>query len=157
MTEILNHICCLFLVILAFAKCISGENIVRHDCNTQATFYKVASNYAMLDTANTTNTTNDGYMGCVDLCIEYPFCKAFNFKAVSKDDGICELLHKDRTTNPNDVISRSGWSYYDTGLFTSQVSKGCFTPIYHSPNYVDCFDNMGCRNDANAKGTKHHS
>ena len=99
------------------------ENIVRHDCNTQATFYKVASNYAMLDTANTTNTTNDGYMGCVDLCIEYPLCKAFNFKAVSKDDAICELLHKDRTTNPNDVISRSGWSYYDTGLFTSQVSK----------------------------------
>ena len=99
------------------------ENIVRHDCNTQAKFYKVASNYAMLDATNITNTTNDGYMGCVDLCIEYPLCKAFNFKAVNNDDAICELLHKDRTTNPNDVISRNGWSYYDTGLFTSQVSK----------------------------------
>ena len=111
------------LAMLTNIACIYGENIVRHECGVQATFYKVASNYAMIDVGNMTNATNDGCMGCVDLCIEYPMCKAFNYKAVKSDSGICELLHKDRTTNPNDVVSRKGWNYYDTGLFSSQVSE----------------------------------
>ena len=113
--------CCHLTALLAF-KCINAENIVRHACNTQATFYKIASNYSMNDANKITNTTSDGYMGCVDLCIEYPLCKAFNYKAVKTNEAICELLHKDRTTNPNDIVSRSGWNYYDTGLYSTQVS-----------------------------------
>ena len=100
---------------------VTCENIVRHACNTQATFYKIASNYFMNDANKITNATSDGYMGCVDLCIEYPLCKAFNYKAVKTKEAICELLHKDRTTNPNDIVSKAGWNYYDTGLFASQV------------------------------------
>ena len=100
---------------------VTCENIVRHACNTPATFYKIASNYSMNDANKITNTTSDGYMGCVDLCIEYPLCKAFNYKAVKTNEAICELLHKDRTTNPNDIVSKAGWNYYDTGLFASQV------------------------------------
>ena len=119
----LKFTCGILLAILANIACIYSENIVRHECGAQATFYKVASNYAMNDVAKITKTTNDGYMGCIDHCIEYPMCKAFNYKAMVNDIGICELLHKDRTTNPKDVVSRTGWNYYDTGLFSSQVSE----------------------------------
>ena len=113
-------------LLLAFIHEASCANIVREECNVQAIFYKVASNFAMNDTVSTTKSTSDGYMGCVDLCIDYPFCKAFNFKSVRSANSVCELLHKDRTTHANDVVSRNGWSYYDTGLFSSQVSKETF-------------------------------
>ena len=112
MTAYFHEVCC--------------ANIIREECNVQARFYKVASNFAMNDTVSMTNTTSEGYMGCVDLCIDYPLCKAFNFKSITNADSVCELLHKDRTTHPNDIISRNGWSYYDTGLFSSQVSKETF-------------------------------
>ena len=113
--------CMLYMLLLIVSDNVIAENIVRHACNTQATFYKIASNYSMNDANKITNATSDGYMGCVDLCIEYPLCKAFNYKAVKTNEAICELLHKDRTTNPNDIVSRAGWNYYDTGLFASQV------------------------------------
>ena len=111
------------LTMLSGFKCIYAENIVRHACNTQATFYKIASNYSMNDANKITNTTSDGYMGCVDLCVECPLCKAFNYKAVKTNEAICELLHKDRTTNPNGIVSKAGWNYYDTGLLASQVNE----------------------------------
>ena len=100
---------------------INGENIVRHLCNKQAVFYKVASNYSMIDASNMSQSTTDGPLGCVDLCIDLNVCKAFNFRRPKVGDAICELLTKDRTTHPNDLTSRDGWSFYDTGLFMSQV------------------------------------
>ena len=115
-----------FNLMMAYIKEVYCANIVRDQCDVQARFYKVASNFAMNEAGNITKSTNDGYMGCVDLCIDYPLCKAFNFKSITNADSVCELLHKDRTTHPNDIVSRNGWSYYDTGLFSSQVSKETF-------------------------------
>ena len=118
--------CSAFVILTVTIASIHGENIVRDHCGVQARFYKVASNFAMNEAGNITKLTSDGYMGCVDLCIDYPLCKAFNFKSITNADSVCELLHKDRTTHANDVVSRNGWSYYDTGLFSSQVSKETF-------------------------------
>lgn len=110
---------------LTYAFC---SNIVRHSCNTQAAFYKVASNYAMTDESKVTKSTSDGPFGCMDLCIELPTCKAFNVRKISSSSSTCELVQKDRTTNPKDVVARSGWIYYDTGLFSSQVYLPMFKP-----------------------------
>ena len=99
----------------------NGENVERHMCNMQATFYKVASNYSMTDARNISKHTTEGLLGCLDFCIELNFCKAFNFKKVKENDAVCELLRKDRTTSASDIIPRKGWSYYDTGPFMSQV------------------------------------
>lgn len=107
-----------FLATLAFTKCIKGENIVRHAFNnTQATFYKVASNYAMNDDRNISRVASSGLTNCIDFCVEYTPCKAFNYKAGKKDESNCELLQKDQAKNAQDIVPRPGWSFYDTGHF----------------------------------------
>ena len=115
--------CIAFGALVFVATHIFGENIIRYSCNTEATFYKIASNYSMTDASKVTKSTEDGVLGCIDLCIELSVCKAFNYKSIGKNSATCELLQKDRTISPNDIFARSGWSYYDTGLFSSQVHK----------------------------------
>lgn len=117
-----SAILAVLLTFEAFAYTYS-ENIVRHACNSQATFFKVATNYSMNDNGKVTKTTSNSLIGCVDLCFQYPLCKAFNYKSVTTEESTCELLQKDRITSPNDIVPRGGWSFYDTGLFSTQVSS----------------------------------
>eukprot|EP00112_Aurelia_sp_Birch-Aquarium-sp1_P007965 Seg187.6 transcript_id=Seg187.6/GoldUCD/mRNA.D3Y31 product="hypothetical protein" protein_id=Seg187.6/GoldUCD/D3Y31 len=99
----------------------SGQNIVRHACGSQAEFFKIAPNHVM-DIAKTTKETSDGLSGCVDLCTEDNTCKSFNYKRSETSNTICELLTDDRNTKADKIIAKAGWDYYDTGLFSSQVS-----------------------------------
>eukprot|EP00795_Rhopilema_esculentum_P000362 gene362-10023_t len=99
---------------------VTAENIIRHQCGTEATFYKIASNHSLNNGDNTvTLTTSEGVSGCIEFCVKNESCKAFNYKTISPVESICELLSNDRNTK--DVVAREGWSYYDTGSFSSQV------------------------------------
>ena len=99
---------------------VIAENIIRHQCGTEATFYKIASNHALNNGDNTvTLTTSEGVSGCIEFCVKNESCKAFNYKTISPVESICEPLSNDRNTK--DVVARERWSYYDKGSFSSQV------------------------------------
>ena len=106
------HLICTFIS-------INATNIVRNSCGIQAAFYKITSDHAM-QIANTVQKKSNGDVtGCVDFCVENYTCKAFNYKKSTK---ICELLHYDRNEKATSVNPKTGWNYYDTGLYSSQVS-----------------------------------
>ena len=106
-----------------FSLTVDAENIVRHSCGTEGTFYKIASNYAVNEANAETKMTSEGVLGCIEFCVKNESCKAFNYKKVSLVESLCELLQNDRNTKETDVAPRDGWSYYDTGLYSSQVER----------------------------------
>ena len=112
----------------------SGQNIVRHACGSQAELFKIASNHIM-DIAKTTKETSNGLSGCVDLCTEDNTCKSFNYKRSETSNTICELLTEDRNTKADKIVAKTGWDYYDTGLFRSQVS---LEPLSQGPLHARC-------------------
>ncbi len=115
----------MLVVCLAAAAAIlltaSAQNIVRNACQTEATFYKIASGHAMVDAKSFIFESSAGITGCIDGCIENKTCHAFNTKKLQAGGAMCELLPTDRNTKPNDIVAKVGWNYYDTGLYASKV------------------------------------
>ncbi|XP_065059432.1 uncharacterized protein LOC135686947 isoform X2 [Rhopilema esculentum] len=125
---------------------VTAENIIRHQCGTEATFYKIASNHSLNNGDNTvTLTTSEGVSGCIEFCVKNESCKAFNYKTISPVESICELLSNDRNTK--DVVAREGWSYYDTGSFSSQIGQHCrklsYNPCYPCLCMDSCHSSIG--------------
>ncbi|XP_065053405.1 uncharacterized protein LOC135682445 [Rhopilema esculentum] len=126
---------------------VNAENIVRHSCGTEGTFYKIASNYALNEANAATKTTSEGVLGCIEFCVKNESCKAFNYKKVSPVESLCELLQNDRNTKETDVAPRDGWSYYDTGLYSSQIGQHCrslsYNPCYPCLCIDSCYSGLG--------------
>ncbi|XP_065053606.1 uncharacterized protein LOC135682574 isoform X2 [Rhopilema esculentum] len=126
---------------------VNAENIVRHSCGTEGTFYKIASNYALNEANAATKTTSEGVLGCIEFCVKNESCKAFNYKKVSPVESLCELLQNDRNTKETDVAPRDGWSYYDTGLYSSQIGQRCrnlsYNPCYPCLCIDSCYSGLG--------------
>ncbi len=101
---------------------VSTQNIVRNACQTEATFYKIASGHAKVDPDAFTFESVFGLMGCVDGCTENDTCHAFNVKKLQTGIAMCELLPADRNADPDGIVAKAGWDYYDTGLYSSKVS-----------------------------------
>ena len=57
---------------------------------------------------------------CLDTCISNFTCRAFNTKQAGGAVD-CQLLTRDRNSHPGDVVAASGWNYYYTGLYKTQV------------------------------------
>ncbi|XP_065052619.1 uncharacterized protein LOC135681903 isoform X1 [Rhopilema esculentum] len=140
------------LTLLFYFGCIlslnvKAENIVRHSCGTEGTFYKIASNYALNEANAAIKTTSQGVLGCTEFCLKNESCKAFNYKKVSPVESLCELLQNDRNTKETDVAPRDGWSYYDTGLYSSQIGQHCrslsYNPCYPCLCIDSCYSSPG--------------
>ena len=101
---------------------IYTQNIVRQSCGIQAPFYKIANDHAMKSMHAILTQATSSLVGCLDLCVEQQNCKAFNFKRSTLS---CQLLKVDRNTNAIDIEAKAGWDYYDSGLYSSNVSNSC--------------------------------
>ena len=78
--------------------------------------------------ANTLKVSSLGE--CIETCLSNSTCRAFNTKKAGNAVD-CEHLTRDRNTHPGDIVVASGWNYYDTGLYKTQVRVNVVPLIQH--------------------------